>query len=44
MRVNRFYKVGCLNKKNQVMIPDAVLETTTIFTIIGNCGSLERQN
>jgi len=26
------------------MIPDAVLETTTILTIIGNCGRLKRQN
>jgi len=26
------------------MIPDAVLETTTILTIIENYGSLERQN
>jgi len=26
------------------MIPDTVLETMTILTIIGNCDSLERQN
>jgi len=43
MRVSRFYEVDCLNKK-KVTIPDAVLETTTILTIIGNCSSLERQN
>jgi len=34
--VSRFYLVSCLNKKNQVTIPDAVLETTTILTIIEN--------
>ena len=34
MRVSRFYQVSCLNKKNQVTIPDADLETTTILTII----------
>ena len=40
MHVSRFYEVDCLNKK-KVTIPDPVLKTTTIFTIIENCGSLE---